>query len=151
MRARLRNLGPRSGPPYELFDCAVFLLILGGIGYLLTVPPSTSRDALAFVYHVLPARFWGWGLVLTALVSIASSYHDAWVRRGLLLMQIVCIFWAGCFALGALGYAVLVEADRSLIRSAISVVLYTWIASRMGRELDRWDAQKALLASQEPR
>ena len=53
MRARLRNLGPRSGPPYELFDCAVFLLILGGIGYLLTVPPSTSRDALAFVYHVL--------------------------------------------------------------------------------------------------
>lgn len=154
-----RRFLPHSGSPYELFDAALFLLIIGSIGYLLTEPPpSQAQDALTFVYQFAPAQFWGAGLTASALAGIVCSYRLHWVRRGLLLIEVVCFFWAGCFAVGGLLYALVPttfsgdfpwahlhwHADLSLIRVVISVALYGWIGLRMDRELSRWDAARDL-------
>lgn len=182
---------PRWGSlAYELFDNAAFLFILATVGYLLSTPPTTQRDALALVYEVAPAWAWGAGLALAAGTSMLCSCHPRWVRRGMVLLQSTCVFWASCFAVGTVIYAftyappitwvaglfamatvalalclrrkpitrsLLVSSEvgalvmfawagfyePSIVRVVISITLYFWIASRLTRDLARWDLEYA--------
>ncbi len=123
---RFRNLFPKSGQAYELFDASVLLLALGGIGYVITDPPPNTEATLT-ILRVLPEEALGWSLALAALVGIVSAY-TGWLRVGYIATIAASLAMSGFFALGW------IINDESGIRALLSAVLYGWIARRLIRD-----------------
>lgn len=143
MRERLhslRRLLPPAGPAYELFDAAVFLLILGVVGYITTDPPPVTDRALEAPFRVIaslhsglnPQYVWGTVLAAVAALGLVCSYRAAWLRTGYAAMTIACVFASASF----LGGMVLFGASP---RAILSAVIYGWIASRLRRDADYLD------------
>lgn len=129
MRARLRNLLPRAGVQYELFDCSVLLLVLGFVGYVLTDPPSNTDKALEAPFLLLDQQIWGALLTICAIVGIVGSYWSKALSVGYRVVTWACLFWSGSFFYG------LLIGDASA-RALVSTFLYAWIARRLMREGD---------------
>lgn len=126
MATTLRRVFPPSGHRYELFDCSVLLLALGGIGYVLTTPPPNTEATLTILRFISEESL-GWSLAGAGLIGIIASYVPAAVRFGYGLT----IFATGSMSLFfAFGWAL----NQTDIRSVLSAILYGWIARRLIRD-----------------
>lgn len=129
---RFRRFFPKSGPPYELFDCSVLLLVLALVGYVVTDPSGAGRRALFAPLLFAPEAVWGAALTTVALVGIVCSYFAGWIGLGFRLVMGASMFWSACFSWGLI-------TGAGEPRVLISATLYAWIASRLWREQDRWE------------
>lgn len=140
--SRWRRLFPPSGSSYELFDAAIFLLVLSVVGYILTSPNPTQERTLSAPLDLMPDYVWGSALALVSITGIVCAYLPHRVRFAYLAMITACTFWSANFAIGmVLGAAGQVLPGGFLdhydfsVRAIISLVLYGWIASRLIRDM----------------
>lgn len=137
-----RRLFPPSGSAYELFDAAIFLLVLSVVGYILTSPNPTQERTLSAPLDLMPDYVWGSALALVSIAGVVCSYLPHRIRLAYIAMIFACTFWSANFAIGmALGVAGQVLPGEFLdhydfsARAIISLVLYAWIASRLIRDM----------------
>lgn len=122
-----RRLFPKSGAAYELFDCAILVALIAFISYIVTPPLPLTTEGLAALVTFADTKVWGSLLMAIAAFAAICSYFDRLLRVGLTVLITASLFWSLCFALG------LVFFDAPL-RTASSMLIYAWVASRLYRE-----------------
>lgn len=82
-------------------------IFLGMVNYVITTPPPTSVDALAFVTDIAPIQVWGSIMALAGLIAMGLSYyHYGRDKYGFILLATFCgawglVYWCGFFFYGA--------------------------------------------------
>lgn len=128
LRERTRSMFPSSGAAYELFDAAVFLLVLASVGYVVSSPVGATETALTAPLEVAAPQVWGFVLAGVAVTGIVCSYRTRWLRAGYVVMIVGCSFWSLMFLAGVVLYG-------ASLRYVASAVLYGWITSRLFRDI----------------
>lgn len=123
---RARAIFPPSGKQYELADCAIFVVIIVGIGYVLEEPGVNQQSALGFLEWATSLTTWGAVLTACAAIALGCSYSVNTVRAGYAILIGGCVLWCGAFLAGIAFF------DGSA-RSIVSAVIYGWVVSRLVR------------------
>lgn len=133
---KARRLFPPSGAQYELWDCAVFVAILVGVGYVIESPQPKQAQTLTFVEQAFTITVWGSALTACAVVAIVCSYRARWLAFGYGVLSAACAFWGLVFLVGVLFY-------DGTPRSLTSALIYGWVFRRLvtvknGKGPDAW-------------
>ena len=97
--------GTRRGLALWLF--AIAFIALGGVNYICTDLPPTSRQALSFALDISGGStiFWGVVMVVVGAVAAFSSYcHFGRDRYGFVLLSTFCVGWGLVYVCGFLFY-----------------------------------------------
>ncbi len=83
IKTKARRLAPESGRPYELFDCAVLLLVVSSLGYLSgfsryehggVVVSVAAVIAIVASYCKAHTVEWGYNIAIAAALVVSVVY-----------------------------------------------------------------------------
>lgn len=128
LRVAFKRPWPMTRRGFCLWLFAIAFLVLGGVNYIATDLPVRSEEALSFALDILPAKAWGWTMVVTGLVAGWSSYcHFGRDRYGFTLLATFCGAWGLGYLCGFFFYGAGLRAVGAsviwLVFSALLVVI----------------------------
>lgn len=149
MIQKLRRLFPRHGRPYELFDTSVLLLMLGFLGYVLTVP-VVALEVLPPLRFITEIQL-GFVVTVCAIVAIVCSYFQRFLTIGYTVAIFGSTLMCANFLIGSFfhgGWA----TDVGL-RALLSAILYGWITRNFFRNAITYkdaDLEACLVKNEHP-
>ncbi len=130
----LRRLFPPSGLAYQLFDSAIFLLVLAYLWYVGSDPSAVTKTALSGTLEIiLNVRTWGIGLMAVGLTSAVLAYRG---RRAVLTGYVLMVAATSAWSISLFVGSAVADGGRELIFKALgSALLFAWISRRLVTEV----------------
>lgn len=94
---------PTTRRGLALWLLSLAFIVIGGVNYIATELPTTTRESLSFALTVAPAPVWGWVMIGLGVFTTYCSYcHLGRDRLGFLLLSSFCGVWAVGYLCGLL-------------------------------------------------